>query len=121
MISANDVYSVFLTLISPESTEGADRNLSLCTSSLEKLMKNLRSDADLSDSRIAYAAACDAYYVYALSLMADVEENADFKAGDLTVKRRLRETLAVAEQIKKDGEDAVRELLRDNSFGAWSI
>lgn len=121
MISANDVYSVFLTLISPESTEGADRILSLCASSLEKLFKNLRSDADLSDSRIAYAAACDAYYVYALSMMADVEENADFKAGDITVKRKLRETLNVAEKIKENGEKAVSPLLRDSSFGAWSI
>ena len=122
MISANDVYGVFLTLISPESTQGTDsRLLSLCSSSLEKLFKRLRSDADLSDSRISYAAACDAYYGYALSMMADVEENADFKAGDMTVKRKLRETLAVAEEIKKNGEDAVRELLRDSSFGAWSV
>ncbi len=121
MISADDVYNIFLTLISPDSVKGTERILSLCCSSLDKLLKTLRSDADLSDPRIPYAAACDAYYSYALSLMADVEENADFKAGDLTVKRRLKETLDIAEKIKNDGAQAVRELVSDNSFGVWSI
>lgn len=121
MISADDVYSVFLTLISPGSVKGTDKALSLCSSCLEKLIKNLRSDADLSDSRIAYAAACDAYFAYALSLMADIEENADFKVGDLTVKKRMKEAFDAAVKLKEEGEKAVRELLDDKSFGAWSV
>lgn len=121
MISADDVYDVFLTLVSPENIRGADRILPLCSSSLENLLKRLKTDADFSDSRIAYAAACQAYYAYSLSLMTDIEENADFKAGDLTVKRKLKETLEIAEKIKENGESTIAELLSDNSFGAWSV
>lgn len=121
MISAEDVYSVFLTFISPEDNEAADRALSLCSSSLERLMKMLRDDADTDDSRLKFAAACEAYYSYALSQMADIEENADFRAGDVTVKRRIKETLEIAEKIRQDGRDSISGLLKDYSFGAWSV
>lgn len=121
MISEDDVYSIFLTLISPDSVKGTDKALSLCCLSIEKIMKLLRSDADLKDPRIAYVCACDAYYMYALSMMTDIEENADFKAGDMTVKRRIKETLEVAQKIKDSGFDDIKELLRDNSFGVWSV
>ncbi|MGN1117149.1 MAG: hypothetical protein ACI4RU_00915 [Acutalibacteraceae bacterium] len=121
MISADDVYSIFLTLISPDSVKGTDKALSLCCSSLERITKLIRSDADMTDPRIPYVCACDAYYMYALSMMTDIEENADFKAGDLTVKRRIKETLEVAERIKKSSFEEIKELLKDNSFGVWSV
>lgn len=121
MISADDVYAVFLTLISPESIEGTDKALSLCYSSLEKLKRVLRSDIDFSDPRIAYAAACDAYYSYCLSFMTDVEENSDFSAGDMSVRRKVKETLEVAQRLKDDGASSIRELMKDTAFGAWSV
>ena len=121
MICADEVFSIFLTFISPESSKGTDKALSLCCSCLENLRKKLSGEADPNDPRIAFAAACDAYYSYALSMMADIEENSDFKAGDLTVKRRVKETLEVAQKIRESGFEAISSLLRDNSFGAWSV
>lgn len=121
MISADDVYTIFLTFISPDSIKGTDKILSLCRCSLERLVRQLRNDADPCDARIPYAAACDAYYSYALSLMTDFEENSDFKTGDLSVRKRISETLAVAEKIKENGLEAIKGLLKDNAFGVWSV
>lgn len=121
MISAQTVYNVLVTLVSPGCSKGADILLPFCSTSLEKIRSLLCEDADPADNRIAYAAACDAFYMYMLSLLSDVEGNADFKAGDLSVSRNIKETLAVAEKMKADGLLFVRELLRDFSFGVWSV
>lgn len=121
MISADDVYNIFTSFVSPDSQQAADTILPLCVYCLEKLMKKLKSGADKGDMRIAYAAACDAYYSYVLMQTTDTEKNADFKAGDVTVKRRLSEALKAAEKIREDGISCVRELLNDESFGVWSV
>jgi len=121
MITTEDVLNLFKSFAPSESLQGTEKMLSLCDASLQKIMNLISEETDIDDRRIAYASACDAYYMYALGELSSFEENEDFKAGDVSVKKRLSENLKIAENIKQQGIDTLLPLLQSNRFGAWSV
>lgn len=120
-MTSSDVYTQLLLIVTPTPEEGTDKILSLCESALDWVIKRKRDEIDDEDYRIPYAAAAIAYYNYALSKLTDFEEPSSFKAGDITVKKDIREDLAIAEKFKEARLAEVSDILVDTQFGAWNV
>ncbi|MDD6021683.1 MAG: hypothetical protein ACI4GA_07860 [Acutalibacteraceae bacterium] len=120
-MTSSDVYSQLLLIVTPEESEGTDKILSLCDSALDWVMRKKLPEISDDDSRIPYAAAAVAYYNYALSRLTDSNDPRNFKAGDVSVKKDIREDLLVAEKLKASRLAEVSDIFTDTQFGAWNV
>ena len=120
-MTSSDVYSQLLLIVTPKADEGTDKILSLCGDALDWVMRRKREEVQDDDRRIAYAAAAVAYYNYALSRLTDSDDPRDFKAGDISVKKNIRDDLAVAEKFREARLSEVSDILVDTQFGAWNV
>ncbi|MDR2524804.1 MAG: hypothetical protein LBC83_01205 [Oscillospiraceae bacterium] len=102
--------------------------LPYCAAALAQLHPMLRDGADMNDPRVDRAAAGIAYCLLlqrAESRQAAQERIQSFKAGDISVTKAsddaaLLQRFARAEQLRKEGMEGVRALLRDTGFAACS-
>ncbi len=120
-MTSYDVYDQLLLTVTPDTSEGTDRLLSLCENALDWVMRRKKEDVSPDDRRLAYAASAIAYYNYALSRMTDINDPRDFKAGDINVKKNIMEDVAIAEKIRESRLIEVSDILIDTQFGAWNV
>lgn len=120
-MTSSDVYSQLLLIVTPDTSEGTDKLLSLCENALDWVMKRKRGSIPDHDSRIAYGAAAIAYYNYALSRLTDMSDPRDFKAGDVTIKKNIMEDVSVAEKLRDMRLSEISDILVDTQFGAWTV
>lgn len=121
MLTPSDVYTQFLLIAEPSDDKETQVIVSLCKNGLDWVMKHIREDISRDDIRISQAAAGIAYYDFALSKLTDSSDPRYFKAGDITVQKKIQEDIMVAEKIKQARLDAIADILEDNSFGAWNV
>ncbi|MBQ8027526.1 MAG: hypothetical protein IJ261_05360 [Clostridia bacterium] len=96
--------------------EGAENALPLCQMCLEEVMSRLKPDADVTDPRIAQAAAALACYRTAFRDAADNNGATSFKAGDVTVTRTPAAILETACMIRDEAFIQAADLLTDRDF-----
>jgi len=121
MLTPSDVYTQFLLITQPADDKETQIIVSLCKNGLDWVMKHVKREISRDDIRISQAAAGIAYYDYAMSKLTDSGDPRYFKAGDVTVQKKIQEDILVAEKIKKSRLDAIADILEDTSFGAWNV
>lgn len=121
MLTPSDVYSQFLLISKPSDDKETQEIVSLCKNGLDWVMKHVRQDISRDDIRISKAAAGIAYYDYALGKLTDSSDPRYFKAGDVTVQKKIQEDILVAEKIKKSSLESIADILEDNAFGVWNV
>ncbi len=102
--------------LSPIDDEEAEKILPLCVVNLERVLAQLREDADKNDIRITEAAAALTYYDYILRTSAQADAVTSFKAGDITVSKTASSLSEAAQKIKTDALLELAPLMKDTRF-----
>jgi hypothetical protein len=87
----------------------------LCASALRSMRERLRSGTDADDHRVSAAAAAIALYQYQLKQRISGGALADFKAGDVTIKR-AGDPLEAASLLRDEYMRDAAPLLTDTNF-----
>lgn len=116
-------WTVLSDLCAITQLDASDRAavLPLCRCALERLQRQLRTDADPDDPRIARAAAADAHYDWTLRRISLEESVTSFKAGDVTISRSASAALELASRLRSEAYLAVLPLLNDPFFLCCSV
>lgn len=76
----------------------------------------LKADVDLSDVRLLWAAAGEAFYCYVSAKLISGDEGESIKIGDLAVKNNHESIIKFATNLRNRLNDAVKDMFIDESF-----
>ena len=98
--------------------DSADESLALqiCLTALEQVQSRLRPDVSQEDIRIASAAAGIAFYTLCVRRTGSADDVTSFKAGDISVQKKITDTMGFAQKIRDDALSAAAPLFRDDGF-----
>lgn len=94
----------------------ASDNPYFCLSAAESVQRSIKENCDVLSNMnaLCYAAGCEAYYRYLLTVSAD--ETAGFKAGDITVESTTAETVENAKKLVDLAFSDIATLLKPKRF-----